>query len=273
MQISGMILKALAFFRRDLLIAASYRLNFILQIGGIFISTVMFYFPSRLVGPGVAGQLAPYRGDYFAFVLIGVAFTEYLTVAMSSFTNQIRSAQVLGTLEALLVTPTPVPGILLFSSLYEFSFTTLHILVYLLFGVLFFGLQFHLGSLAALVLVMALTILAFMGLGLTSAAFVIAFKQGSPLTLIIGTASGLLGGVLYPTTVLPQWLKPVALLLPITHSLEAIRQLLLNGATLADVSRSILALGVFVLVLFPVGLAAFGTALRYAKREGSLIHS
>jgi len=268
-----MFLKPFSFFRRDLLIAVSYRLSFVLQIGGIFISTVMFYFLSKLVGPGVSGQLQPYGGDYFAFVLIGVAFADYLTVSMSSFTSQIRSAQVMGTLEALLVTPTPVSRILLFSSLYEFTFTTLHILVYLLFGAVLFGLKFQLGSLAALLLVMALTILAFMGLGLISAAFIIAFKQGNPLTMIIGTASGLLGGVLYPTTVLPQWLKPVAALLPITHSLEAIRQLLLKGASLADVYPSILALGAFVLVLFPAGLAAFGYALSYAKREGSLIHA
>jgi hypothetical protein len=55
--------------------------------------------------------------------------------------------------------------------------------------------------------------------------------------------------------------------------IEAIRQLLLNGASLADVSRSVLALGAFVLVLFPAGLAAFSSALSYARREGSLTHS
>lgn len=272
MRISDLPAKPLAFFVRDLLIASSYRLQFLLQAGGIFVSTVMFYFLSRLVGPGVAGQLQPYGGDYFAFVLVGVAFAQYLSVAMSSFTSQIREAQVMGTLEALLVTPTPVSRILLYSSLYEFGFTTLHILVYLLFGALLFGLQFQLGSPAALLLVMALTILAFMSIGLISAAFVIAFKQGSPLNMIVGVASSLLGGVLYPTSVLPGWLERVAWLLPITHSLEAIRQLLLKGASLAAVSGSLLALGAFVAVLLPAGLAAFGAALSHARREGSLIH-
>jgi hypothetical protein len=42
---------------------------------------------------------------------------------------------------------------------------------------------------------------------------------------------------------------------------------------MADGYRSVLALGAFVLVLFPAGLAAFSTGLSSTKREGSLIHS
>ena len=92
--------------------AASYRLKFILNIGGIFLSTVMYFFLSRLIGKGIDNQLVPYGGDYFSFVLIGIAFTDYLAVSLGSFAGQIRNAQLHGTLEALLVTPTSVPTIL-----------------------------------------------------------------------------------------------------------------------------------------------------------------
>ncbi len=265
-------MKPIAFLKRDFLMAISYRLNFVMQMGGIFLSTLTFFFLSRLIGPGISNHLAPYSGDYFSFVLIGIAFTDYLTVSLRSFSGQIRQAQMQGTLEAVLVTSTSVPTILFSSSLYNFSVTSLRVLVYLAMGVILFDLGLHVTSIPAFLLIMVLTILAFSGIGLISAAFIIVFKQGSPLDWVMGTASGLLGGVLYPVSVLPSWLEPVSSLLPITYALEAMRQVLLNGATLSAVADKALALAVFAAILLPSGLVAFGYGLRTARREGSLIH-
>ena len=265
-------MKPLSFLKRDFLIDISYKLKFLLQIGGIFISTLMLFFLSRLVGTGVANQMEPYGGNYFAFVLIGVAFADYLTVSLESFSGQIRNAQMMGTLEALLVTPTSVPTILFSSTLYNFSFTSVRVFLYLIIGVFVFGLSLHVMSLPAFFVVMVLTILAFSGIGLLSAAFIIVFKQGSPISLVMGTASALLGGVFYPVTVLPSWLKPYAYLLPITHALEAMRQVLLNGASFSVVYKEIIALSLFVIFLLPSGLFAFSCALKLARKEGSLIH-
>ena len=243
-----------------------------MQVASIFISTVTFFFLSRLIGPGIANQLAPYGGDYFPFVLIGVAFTDYLTVSLNAFSSQIRNAQTQGTIEALLVTPTPVSTILFSSSLYTFSFTSLRIVCYLILGALFFGLKLKVTSLFAFIITMALTVISFSGIGLISAAFIIVFKQGSPVNWVVSLGSGLLGGVFYPVSVLPGWLTPISALLPITHALEAMRQVLLNGASIAAVFDSILILALFAAILLPVGLVSFGYGLRLARREGSLIH-
>jgi ABC-2 type transport system permease protein len=76
-----------------------------MQIASIFISTVTFFFISQLIGPGMGNKLAPYGGDYFAFVIIGVAFTDYLTISLNAFSGQIRNAQMEGTIEALFLSP------------------------------------------------------------------------------------------------------------------------------------------------------------------------
>jgi ABC-2 type transport system permease protein len=272
MILNRVIIKPLAFLKRDFLIDISYRFRFLLQVAGIFISTLMLFFLSRLVGTGVANQMEPYGGNYFAFVLIGVAFADYLSVSLGSFSSQIRSAQMMGTLEALLVTPTSISTILFSSTLYNFSFTSVRVILYLITGVFVFGLNLHFTSLSAFLLVMILTILAFSGIGLLSAAFIIVFKQGSPINWVVGTASGLLGGVFYPVSVLPSWLKPYVYLLPITHALEAMRQVLLKGATFSAIYDNILALSIFVILLLPLGLLAFGYGLNLARKEGSLIH-
>lgn len=264
--------KVFAFLKRDFLIAISYKLQFVMQVASIFISTVTFFFLSKLIGPGIGNQLGPYGGDYFSFVIIGVAFTDYLTVSLNTFSSQIRNAQVEGTIEALLVTPTSVPTILFSSTLYTFFFTSLRIVFYILFSTMFFGLQIQLTSFLSFIITLALTVAAFSGIGLISAAFIIVFKQGSPVSWAVSLGSGLLGGVFYPVSVLPGWLIPVSSLLPITHALEAMRQVLLNGAPLHAVYDSILILTLFAAILLPTGLLAFGYGLRLARKEGSLIH-
>jgi len=265
-------LKPFSFLLRDLLMMTSYKLNFILQLAGIFISTLLFYFLSKLFERGINDYLQPYGGNYFAFVLIGIAITDYLTVSLGSFAGEIRNAQMMGTLEALLVTPTSAPTILFSSSLFSFVLTSVRIIIYLIYGILFFGLSLHVTHLPLLLLIMCLTILSFTGLGLISAGFIIIFKQGSPLSWIVTTASGVLGGILYPVSVLPAWIQPFSYLLPITHALEAIRQIVLNGNGFSTVWHEIFILGFFCLTLLPAGVAFLLYGLRRARTDGSLIH-
>jgi ABC-2 type transport system permease protein len=264
--------KPLAFVKRDFLIAISYRLKFVFQMGNIFVSVIMLFFLSKLVGGAARDKLAAYGGDYFSFVLIGVAFADYLTISLNNFAAKIRTAQLQGTLEALLVTPSSVATILLSSSLYDFLFSSMRVLVYLVVGLLIFGMNIQINSFVSFIIVLVLTISSFAGIGFISAAFIIAFKQGSPIGLLAGISSSLLGGVFYPISVLPAWLKPISHLLPITHGLEAMRRILLKGASMFEVRDQISALCLFAIILFPLGLGIFSRGLKMARRDGSLIH-
>jgi ABC-2 type transport system permease protein len=265
-------MKIIAFLKRDVQIDLSYKLRFLMQFIGIFFSTALTFFVSELIGSSISNKLAGYGGDYFSFVIVGIALTDYLSVSLEQFSDEIRTAQLEGTLETLLVTPTSVYTILFSSSLYNFFLTSLRVMVYILLGLLLFGLKLHLTSILALVVLIILTIGSFAGIGLISAAFILVLKRGSPISLLVMTVSGLLGGVFYPVDILPAWLVPVAQLLPITHALEAMRQILLNGASFAFISEKVLILVLFSAILIPMGLAAFGYGLKIAKREGSLLY-
>jgi len=265
-------MKLLAFLKRDVQIDLSYKLRFLMQFIGIFFSTALTFFVSELIGSGISNKLAGYGGDYFSFVIVGIALIDYLSVSLEQFSDEIRTAQLEGTLETLLVTPTSIYTVLFSSSLYNFFLTSLRIMVYIFLGLLLFGLKLHLTSILALVVLIILTIGSFTGIGLISAAFILVLKRGSPVSLLVMTASGLLGGVFYPVDILPAWLVPVAQLLPITHALEAMRQILLNGASFAFISGKVLILVLFSAILIPMGLAAFGYGLKIAKKEGSLLY-
>ncbi len=262
--------RLLAFVRKDFLLETSYRLQFMLTVAGIFISVTTFHFLARLLGPIGAEHLKPYGGDYFAFVLIGIAFGNYLWTSQSTFAASIREQQTMGTLEMLLASPTKPSIIIIGASLWSFLFTSVEVLIYLLFGVLVFGLDMSQANIPATLVILALTILSFSAFGILSAGFIIVFKRGDPISWVFGSASELLGGVLYPITVLPLWLQKASAVLPITYSLRGIRHAVLQGHSIRALSGDILALALFSVVMVPVSVAAFRMAVQIAKKNGTL---
>jgi ABC-2 type transport system permease protein len=267
-----MIETALAFLKRDLLIAWSYRLKFLGQLGGIVCTTCVFFFLGKLISPQHVAQLSVYGGDYFAFSLIGLAFADYMLVSVNGFADEIRKGQVEGTFEALLASPVPPLTILFSSSLSSFLFTTLRVFLYLGLGVVFFDMRWHLESPLLFGLVFLLTVLSFWGIGLLSAAFVILFKQTSPINRVLGPLAGVLGGVMFPVQLLPHWLEGLARLLPITWALEALRKVLLGGADFGQVRLECWVLLLFAGIFLLCGIFAFRYGLRHAQKEGSLLH-
>ena len=263
--------KVLAFVKRDFLQTASYRMNFAFSVLGIMFQCLTFFFFSRLlVGQNVA-TLQPYGGEYFPFVLIGLAFWSFLSVGLGALSDSISRSQTTGTLESLLVTPTAATIIIFSSTLFPFLFAAARVGAYLILGTLFFGVALGNANLPAALFILALSTACFTAMGMLSAAWVMVFKKGDPAGWIFGGVNTLLGGVLFPVKSLPAWLQPASALLPNTHALEAIRLAVLRGAGLADLWKPIGALAVFAAILLPIGVLAFSIAVRRAKRTGSLV--
>jgi ABC-2 type transport system permease protein len=263
--------KAFGFLYKDFLNETSYKFSFVTQVMGIFFTATCFFFLSRVFGHAVSPYLEPYGGDYFSFVLIGIALVGYLHVSLSSFSKAIRDAQMLGTLEALLVTQTGIPTIILCSSLYSFLMTTFRIFVFILFGVLVLGMNLHGGNFGGALLILLFTVVCFSSFGILSASFIMVLKKGNPLGWAFTSLSWLLGGVYYPISVLPKWLQAVSHVLPITYSLEGMRMALLQGHSIRDLLPTLLVLIAFTVFLLPMSLFAFTHAVQKAKADGTLM--
>ncbi|MEW5806782.1 MAG: ABC transporter permease [Acidobacteriota bacterium] len=262
------MIKIWAFIKRDFLTEVSYRAAFLVQMAGIIFSILVWYFISKIVPP----DIAELKGlDYFSWVLIGIAFTSYLNTALNSFARKIRSEQLTGTLEAMLVTPTRTPMVIFSSATWEFIFSSFRVVVYLALGTFLFNVQVHMESLLAFCIVLLLTILSFSGIGILSASFILYFKKGDPINFFITSVMTLFGGVLFPYEKLPPYLMKISYFLPITYSLNAIRDALLKGAPLGKLQNEVLILAIFAIVIVPLSLLAARFAIRKAKEEGSLI--
>jgi ABC-2 type transport system permease protein len=163
-----------------------------------------------------------------------------------------------------------IPTLLFGSSLYSFLYTSLTAVAYLVVAALFFGFDLSRANVSVALVSLALTVLAFSGLGILSASFTLLWKRGDPLAFFLGTASALLGGVYFPVEIIPAWLQKIAACIPLTYALSAMRAALLEGATAAAVARDLAVLALFAAVLIPISVAAFSAALAAARRQGSL---
>lgn len=261
-----------ALVRRQLAEAGRYRLTTLVRLLTFGLGAVGLYFFAQFVGAAPNRYLERYGGNYLAFTVVGLVATELQQVGLSALANRVRMAQVMGYLEAQLATPAPGWLVLGGSPIYDFGAAAIRSSLYLLGASLLFDISFAQARLVSVVLVATLMLLAFMGLGLLTAAGTLLARRSNPVAAILGAVSFFLSGVAFPVSVLPPWLQGVAQVLPLTHALEALRLTLLLGASPAELARSLAALAVFAAVLIPAGLGLFVYGIRRARIDGSLTH-
>jgi ABC-2 type transport system permease protein len=268
-----LIRKAVAFIKRDFIIESSYKFAFVLELLISVFPVFSFYFVAKLVGRSdQAASLAQYGGDYFPFVLIGVAFTQYFILALGAFSDSIRRAQMAGCLEAMLSTRTQPELIIVFSALYSFFMKTIHIALILIIGVFLLGADLGRANLLSALLTIVLTMLAFSSFGIFSASVIIILKKGDPFMWLLGSLSSLLGGALFPVSIMPEWMRVISAFIPMTHALEAMRLSVLQGYSVQMLWKQFIILAAMATILLPISVVIFSWAVARGRRDGTLMH-
>jgi ABC-2 type transport system permease protein len=234
---------------------------------GTIARVAVLWLPAQLLRDS---RLFAEQGGFLAFAVVGTSIMGFFMASYGGFAGAIRNEQAMGTLEAVLMTPATLTSVVLGSNSWNMLSAMVDALLMLGVGALLFGLEFH-GSLAAALLIVVLTNLSFAAFGILSAAFTIVFKRGDPFRVVVGGASFLLGGVVYPIEILPGWIQGLSQLLPVTHGVRALREILLQGQPLATLSTEVAILCAFAAVGLPLSVTCFGMAVRRAKRDGTLL--
>src|SRR5207249_10844865 len=120
-----------------------------------------------------------------------------------------------------------------------------------------FGFPLRAANWLAVFAVLLATLLAFSGLGILSAGYLLLFKRGKPAKWFFLGVSSVAGGLLFPVGIFPGWLQLVARLNPVTYALDAMRASLLGGAGVAALLRPLPVLLLFAAVLPPPSISVF----------------
>ena len=249
--------------------ALSYRLSMAFSLVSLVVGIVPVYFVARALQTTMAQSIELQGGEYFAFLLIGMIALTFIMTAVNAIPGVVTSGISTGTLEALLSTRASLSALLSGLIGYSFMWTGLRSVVMLAAG-LALGVHLVWGAWLSSLVNMALIVLAYLPFGIFSAALQLAFRTAGPLPSAVLVASSFLGGVYYPTHVMPSWLPRLSDAIPLTYGLRALRMTLLEGIPFRDVIPDVATLIGFILLLTALSLFALTEALHYARRSGTL---
>jgi ABC-2 type transport system permease protein len=262
--------KVPAFMRRDLLIMLSYRVAFAGDLFYIAIQAVMFGFVAELIDPGKLPSYGGVPASYFDFVMIGVVITTVSGLLLQRVATAIRQEQMIGTLEALLVTPTSPTTVQAGSVAFDLLFIPVRMGVLLTVVALTLGLGYESsGVLPALVLLVAFVPFVW-GLGLVTAAAIVTFRRGEGLLGVTMSVLGLASGAFFPLSLLPGWIQTLAEANPVAIAMEGTREALIGGVGWSAIGSEFFVLAVLSAGALFGGVMAFRAALAREHRRGTL---
>jgi ABC-2 type transport system permease protein len=259
-----------AFLRRDALVMISYRAAFVSDLVFVGVQAIVFSFLARMVDPA---QLPTYGGTvatYMQFVMVGVVVSTVSMLLLQRVASAMRSEQLMGTLEALLTSPTSPATIQAGSVALDLMLIPARMAALLVLVAVTFGLDFRLAGVVPAVAVFAAFLPFVWGLGLMAAASVLTFRRGGGLAAAVMSGLALASGAFFPLALLPGWIQTLSQVNPVALALDGIREALIGGAGWSDVGPDILVILPLSALAVVVGAAAFRAALAREHRKGTL---
>lgn len=191
---------------------------------------------------------------YIDFLIPGLLGLNLMGTSMWGTGFAVVQMRVRKLLKRLLASPMKRSHFLLSFGLSRLVSVALEVIVLVSFGMIVFGVPFR-GSVAALAVVALAGSYAFAGLGLLVASRAQTVEGVSGLMNAFMLPMWLLSGVFFSNAGFPELMRPVIQALPLTALADALRAIIIDGASLASQWGELAVLGVW-------GLLAYGIALK-----------
>src|SRR5215211_2368183 len=258
--------------RKDWKVFWRYPLNAVSNIFQPIIWITPVYFMGKAFSTnGQALGFAAYSGtsDYMSFILLGTVLTNFILTVFWGMGYALKNDMDAGVLESNWLTPVPRLLILVGRTLSSLLVTTITSAIMLLIGGALFGFKPTGNALAAFLTAIPMLI-GLYGFGFAFAAVVLLIREANTLVDVSSFLVQGLSGTNFPVQSLPSWLIPVAMALPLTYGLDAVRGWLLKSATILPLNVEIILLIVFMFVMLWFGAWIFYRVERRVRTLGTL---
>jgi len=221
----------------------------------------------------ITGQAIDTR--YFVlYLLIGTAMWSYLSAVFEVVAETISWERWEGTIEYTLMAPVHRFLHLVGTCSYAITYSVARAVLIFAIVAAVFKVDIQGANIATAAVIVAVGSISVIGLAIIAAVLPLLFtERGAQMTFVIHSSLLLISGVYAPVDVLPQWLRVLSPLSPMTYVLDGVRKGVLQGAPLSAVWSDLLILVVMGVLLVPGGLLVFRAAERYARRSGRLKRS
>jgi ABC-2 type transport system permease protein len=249
-----------------------YPLNAVSNIVQPIIWITPVYFMGKAFSTnGQALGFAAYSGtsDYMSFILLGTVLTNFILTVFWGMGYALKNDMDAGVLESNWLTPVPRLLILIGRTLSSLLVTTITSAIMLALGAALFGFQ-PTGNTWAAFLTAIPMLIGLYGFGFAFAAVVLLMREANTLVDVSSFLVQGFSGTNFPVKSLPTWLIPIALILPLTYGLDAVRGWLLQTETLLPIRAEIAILIVFMFVMVWFGAWVFDRVERRVRMLGTL---
>jgi ABC-2 type transport system permease protein len=161
-----------------------------------------------------------------------------------------------GTLEQLFVTPIGRTDYLLGKLVPYIGIAFVQVAVTFIVGVAWFHVPFR-GSLLLLLLGLMLFMLSALGLGMIISLMSSTRQQAQQTSLFLQMPQMMLSGFMFPIAAFPRWLYMLTFLIPLRYILVIVRSNFLKGSGFTALWPQFVAMGIFSVALFFLGLSRF----------------
>jgi ABC-2 type transport system permease protein len=247
--------------RKGFMILWNYRFN---SISELLVMAILFIGIGFFKGDG---QLEP---ALLAPILLGYVMWYYAQVFILNMSFNLTEEAEAGTLEQMYMSPAPM-GLILVGRVFA-ALITASLQILLVTAILMLLLDIRFPLYGSGLLVFLLTLFGLFGFSFFIAGLTLIFKHVSGIANLLINLLVLVNGTLVPVAKFPPWLATFATTLPTTQGIVVLRNVLLNGQSLADAWKdgSLVLLVVNSTLYCALGWLFLQWAERTAKRQGSL---
>lgn len=258
--------------RKDWKVFWRYPLNAVSMIFQPIIWITPVYFMGKAFSTnGQALGFAAYSGtgDYMSYILLGTVLNNFILTVFWGMGYALKQDMDAGVLESNWLTPVPRLSILIGRTLTSLLTTTVISMVMLAIAGALFGFKPTGNTLAAFLTAIPMLI-GLYGFGFAFAGIILLMREANTLVDVGSFLVQGFSGTNFPVQSLPSWLIPIALALPLTYGLDAVRGWLLQTQTILPLRVEIALLIVFMFVMLWFGSWVFYRVERRVRSLGTL---
>ena len=261
-----------ALIRKDWKQYWRYPLNAVSSIFQPLIWIAPIYFMGQAFSVnGKALGFSQYSGttDFMSFILLGTVLESFINAVFWGMGYALKNDMDSGVMESNWLTPIPRLLILIGHSVTNLVITAITSMGMLLLGGMVFGFSASGDVLQALLPIIPM-MLGLYGFGFAFAAVVMLMREANTLVDVSSFLVQIFSGSNFPVNALPRFLLPVALALPLTYGLDAVRAHLIGTKTILPLQWEMFLLIVFMVVMLWIGTTAFKSLERRVRTLGTL---
>jgi ABC-2 type transport system permease protein len=200
--------------------------------------------------------VVPGSPSYFNFIAPGIMALTVMMSVMTGLPVAISQEKEIGTMDGMMVAPINRLSIILGKALGQTARGLLQGVIIMALAIVLFGVAIH-GSILLVFALMLLGVFSFVGLGIVLTSFAKDQETAQMMMMTLMFPMMFLSGVMFPIQQMPWYMQDIAKFLPLTYASDAMRRVMVLGASVPAISTDLIIMIVFGIVMIAIAVPLF----------------